>query len=87
MHKGPLAQCLWRGYGGWFSPSTPRLDEGQADVFTPLELRLYQHAKDHRLLTWDILGYPKLFGDILCQLLISKVIPFSGRQWRSEEQS
>ena len=34
------------------------LDEGQADMFTPLELRLYQHAQDHRLLTLDILGYP-----------------------------
>ena len=41
------------------------LGEGQADMFTPLELRLYQHAQDHRLLTLDILGYPSLFDDIL----------------------
>ena len=32
---------------------------------TLLELHLYQHAQDHRLLTLDILGYPSLFGDIL----------------------
>ena len=32
----------------------PALDEDQADMFTPSELRLYQHAQDHRLLTrWD----------------------------------
>ena len=43
----------------------PALDEDQADMFIPSELLLYQHAQDHRLLTWDILGYPSLFGDIL----------------------
>ena len=43
----------------------PALDKDQADMFTPSELRLYQHAQDHRLLTRDILGYPSLFGDIL----------------------
>ena len=43
----------------------PALDEDQADMFTPSELRLYRHAQDHRLLTRDILGYPSLFGDIL----------------------
>ena len=43
----------------------PALDEDQANMFTPLELQLYQHAQDHRLLTLDILGYPSLFGDIL----------------------
>ena len=43
----------------------PALDEDQANMFTPLELRLYRHAQDHRLLTRDILGHPSLFGDIL----------------------
>ena len=43
----------------------PALDEDQADMFTPSELRLYQHAQDHRLLTLDILGYPSLYGYIL----------------------
>ena len=43
----------------------PALDEDQADMFTPLELLLYRHAQDHRLLTGDILGYPSVFGDIL----------------------
>ena len=43
----------------------PALDKDQADMFTPSELRLYQHAQDHRLLSLDILGYPRLFGDIL----------------------
>ena len=43
----------------------PALDKDQADMFTPSELRLYQHAQDHRLLTRDILDYPSLFGDIL----------------------
>ena len=33
--------------------------------YTPLELRLYQHAQDHRLPTKDILGYHSLFGNIL----------------------
>ena len=42
-----------------------RLDEDQADMFTPLDLRLYQHAQDYRFLIWDILDYPSLFGDIL----------------------
>ena len=45
----------------------PALDEDQDDMFTPSELRLYQHAQpeDRRLLTKDILGFPSLFGDIL----------------------
>ena len=43
----------------------PALDEDRADMFTPLELHLYRHAQDHRLLSLDILGYPSLFGDIL----------------------
>ena len=43
----------------------PALDEDQADMFTPSELRLYQHAQDHRLLTLDILGYPSFFRNIL----------------------
>ena len=43
----------------------PALDENQADIFTPSELLLFRHARDHRLLTQDILGYPNLFGDIL----------------------
>ena len=43
----------------------PALDKDQADMFTPSELRLYQHAEDHRLLTRDILGYPSLYGYIL----------------------
>ena len=65
----------------------PALDKDQAYMFTPSELPLYQHAQDHRLLTLDILGYPCLFGDILGQPLISKVIPFSGGQWRFNEES
>ena len=62
----------------------PALDEDQAYMFTPSELRLYQHAKDHSLPTLDILSYPSLFGDIL----ISKIIPFqvdSGGSKRSHE--
>ena len=43
----------------------PALDEDQGDMFTSLELRLHQHAQDHRLLTRDILGYPSLFRNIL----------------------
>ena len=43
----------------------PALGEDQADIFTPLELLLYQHVQDHRLLTRDILGYPSLYGYIL----------------------
>ena len=45
----------------------PALDEDQADMFTPSELRLYRHAQDHRLLSrpGDILSYLSLFGDIL----------------------
>ena len=67
----------------------PALDEDQADMmFTQWELRLYRHAQDHRLvLTQDILGNPSLFGDILDQPLISKVIQFSGGQWRFKEES
>ena len=56
----------------------PALDKEQTYMFTPSELRLYRHAQDHRLLSRDILGYPSLFGNILAQPLISKVIPFSG---------
>ena len=52
---------------------------------TPSELRLYRHAQDHRLLSRDILGYPSLFGNMLAQPLISKVIPFSGGLQRSHE--
>ena len=43
----------------------PALDKDQAYMFTQSEFLLYRHAQDHRLLTWDILGYPSLFGDIL----------------------
>ena len=45
----------------------PALGEDQADIFTPLDLLLYQHVQDHRLLTSlrDILGYPSLCGYIL----------------------
>ena len=42
----------------------PALDKEQTYMFTPSELRLYQHAQDHRLLSRDILGYPSLFGNI-----------------------
>ena len=42
-------------------------------MFTPSELRLYQHAQDHSLLTLDILGCLSVFGDILGQHLISTV--------------
>ena len=65
----------------------PALDKDQAYMFTPSELPLYQHAQDHRLLTLDILGYPSFFGDILDQPLISKVIPFSGGQWKFNKES
>ena len=43
----------------------PALDEDKANMFTPSELCLYQHAQDHRFLTLDILGYPSLFAYIL----------------------
>ena len=56
----------------------PALDKDQSDMFTPSELRQYRHAQDYRLLTWDILGYPSLFGDILGLPLISKTMLFSG---------
>ena len=65
----------------------PALDKDQAYMFTPSELPLYRHAQDHRLITLDILGYPSLFGDILDQPLISKVIPISGVQWRFNKES
>ena len=42
---------------------------------------------DPGLLTFDILGYPSLFGDILGKYLISKVVLFLGGQWRFEEES
>ena len=45
----------------------PSLDKDQAKMFTPLELRLYWHAQDHRLLTRDIVGYPSLLNFIWCQ--------------------
>ena len=35
----------------------PAVDEDQANMFTPSELRVYRHAQDHRL-NWDIQGYP-----------------------------
>ena len=41
------------------------LDEDQANMFIPSELRLYLHAQDHRILSRDILDHPSLFGDIL----------------------
>ena len=44
----------------------PALDKDQAYMFTLLEFLLYQYAHDQRLLTRDFLGYPSLFGDILC---------------------
>ena len=45
----------------------PALDEDQAHMFTQLELCLYWHTQDHKLLTLalNILGYPSLFDDIL----------------------
>ena len=55
-----MTPCLWHWHG-----FLPALDEDQAGMFTPSELRLYQHAHNHRLLTRDILGYPSLFADIL----------------------
>ena len=68
----------------------PAPDDDQADMFTPSELHQYQHAQDHRLLTLNILGYPSLFGDILGQtralIIVSKIILFSGGQWRFEEE-
>ena len=41
----------------------PAVDEDQANMFTPSELRLYRHAQDHSF-TRDIPGYPKLFCEI-----------------------
>ena len=55
-----MTPCLWHWHG-----FLPALDEDQAGMFTPSELRLYQHAHNHRLLTRDIRGYPSLFGHIL----------------------
>ena len=52
----------------------PALDEDRADMFTPSELRLYLHAQDYSLLTLHILGYPRLFGDILPRY--QKLSPF-----------
>ena len=55
--------------------SLPALDEDQADMLNPSELRLYRHSQDHRLLTQDILGpglsqfiwwYSWLTPDIKC---------------------
>ena len=70
-----------------FLPAGPALDEDQADMFTPLELRLYRHAQDHRLLTQDIPGYPSIFGDILglsTQRLLScrcsRIAPYDRRE-------
>ena len=63
------------------------LDEDQSDIITLSELRLYQHAQHYRLLTRDFMGYPSLFGDILRLPLISKIILFSGVQWRFKEES
>ena len=56
----PVAEAMEAGF-------LLALDEDQADMFTPSELRVYRHAQDRRLLTRDILGYPSLFqvGDIL----------------------
>ena len=50
-------------YKGQLTPLSVAKD--RANMFTPSELRLYQHAQDHRLLTRNILGYNCLFGDIL----------------------
>ena len=52
----------------------PALDEDQADMFTPSELLLYQHAQDLRISTRDILGYPSLFGDILDEGLLHQAL-------------
>ena len=38
----------------------PAMDEDQADMFTPSELHLYRHAKDHRL-NRDIPGCPGIY--------------------------
>ena len=43
----------------------PAVDEDQANMLIPSELRLYRRAQDHSLLFRDILGCPSLFGDIL----------------------
>ena len=50
---------------GFLSVLDVHVDENQANMFIPSELRLYQYTQDHRLLTRDILGYPSLFGNIL----------------------
>ena len=42
----------------------PAVDEDQANMFTPSELRLYRHAQDHRL-AWEIPGYPGISQIIL----------------------
>ena len=47
------------------------LDKDTADMFILLELRLYQHAQDHRS-NWDIQGYPRLSQVIPAD---SQVIP------------
>ena len=44
------------------------LDKDQAEMFIPSELRLYQHAQEHRLLTRDILAF-------LFYLVISLINP------------
>ena len=47
-------------------------------MFILLELRLYQHAQDHRFLIRDILHYSSLYGYILLVLcLVSGILPNS----------
>ena len=42
----------------------PAVDEDQANMFTPSELRLHRHAQDHTLAR-DIPGYPGISQIIL----------------------
>ena len=67
---------------GFFSA----LDEVQSDMFTLSQLLLYQDAHYQSWISWVIpvyLVYPWLTHVVL----ISKVIQFSGGQWRFEEES
>ena len=59
------------------------LDQDQADMFIVHPVRVVPVPTR----SGHILGNPSLFGDIFGEPLISKIIPFSGGQWRFEVES
>ena len=66
-----------RGFGGWFSPSTGRRSGRYVHPCRGCACTDTLTSQDHKLLTRNILGYHSLFGDILVQPLISKVVSFA----------